>query len=64
MSAAPRGYGPRYVAGIAGTSAMYGLGCALVSQGASWSVTALLALLTVLPALIASRAIARLGRTR
>ena len=39
-----------------------GLGCAVIPQGASWSVTALFSLLTVLPALLGARAITRLGR--
>ena len=64
VTAAPRGYGPRYVLAIAGCSTLYGLGCALVPQGVSWSFAALLALLTFLPALLGARAIARLGRTR
>jgi len=62
VTAAPRGYGLRYGLGIAGASAMYGLGCAVIPQGASWSVTALFSLLTVLPALLGARAITRLGR--
>lgn len=63
-TAAPRGFGLRYNLGVGGCSAMYGLGCALVSQGASWSLTALFVLLTFLPALVGARAIARLGRAR
>ncbi|WP_040157069.1 hypothetical protein [Mobilicoccus massiliensis] len=65
VTAAPRGYGSRYGMGIAGTSAMYGLGIALIAgQNPSWSLTALLALLTVAPAVLAARSIARLGHHR
>ncbi|GAB49808.1 hypothetical protein [Mobilicoccus pelagius] len=64
VAASPRGYGLRYGLGVAGASAMYGLGCALVPQGVSWSLAALLALLTFLPTFLGARSIARLGRTR
>lgn len=62
-AAAPRGFGVRYAAGIAGTSAMYGLAMALTTgQNPGWPLTVLLALLTILPALLAARSIVTLAR--
>ncbi|MDO5629465.1 MAG: hypothetical protein Q4G43_14205 [Mobilicoccus sp.] len=52
---APRGFGRRYGLGIAGTSAMYGLGVALTaSEPIGWGFVAVLAVLTFVPALVAA----------
>lgn len=52
---APRGFGRRYGFGIAGTSAMYGLGIALAaSEPIGWGLVLVLAVLTFVPALVAA----------
>lgn len=58
---APRGFGKRYVLGIVLTSALYGLGVALTTGGAPWTLVIVLAIATATPAILVARSFSRLG---
>lgn len=63
--ATPRGYGRLYVLGIAGTTALYAVGIAIITtagaaQPTPWPLVSILALATAVPALACTRRITKL----
>ncbi|GMA41429.1 hypothetical protein [Mobilicoccus caccae] len=62
IGSAPRGFGKRYAAGIVGTTAAYGIGVALIAgREPAWALVIALAVLVVIPAVLAARSITKLA---